>query len=459
MSVANTVRETIARYHMTQKGGKVIACLSGGADSVCLLRVLSELKNELDISLSAVHVNHCLRGEESDRDMHFCEALCESLDIPLRVFHVDVAGYCAEHGTSTEEGARILRYSAFAEEAQRLDGAKIATAHNRGDNCETVVFNLARGTGIKGLRGIPPVREDIIRPLIRVTREEIEEYLRSLGQDFVTDSTNLTEDYSRNIIRHRVIPVLSGINEGFGKAVTRLSESAAEDEEYFEELIKAIPESDIHSYPPSVRKRYIRKKLSEAGAECSYERLCELDGMMTSGKNVRYDLRGDLFAVFDSGRMEIKIIPQKSRISFEKAVDISLEGEISVPEFDKTVIIRRPCNDIFTDDGNVQRKLTNRLVNCDKIQGVVTVRNKRSGDKIRFHGRGVTTKLKKHFNALKLSETERQSALVMEDELGIFWCEYGGAAERVFPAVTDSTGKTIDITVRKTAENGKRNDQ
>lgn len=444
---------------MTQKGGRVIACLSGGADSVCLLRVLSELSSELHISLSAVHVNHCLRGEESDRDMRFCEELCKRLNIPLRVFHVDVTGYCESHGTSTEEGARILRYNAFEEEADRLGGAKIATAHNRGDNCETVVFNLARGTGIKGLRGIPPVRGDIIRPLIRVTREEIEEYLGELGQEYVTDSTNLTEDYSRNIIRHKVIPVLSGINNGFGRAVTRLSESAAEDEEYFEELIKNIPEDKIFTYPPSVRKRYIRKKLSEAGAECSYERLCELDNMMTSGKNVRYDLKGDIFAVFENGGMEIKNIPSKSAVSFEKNADISRETEISVPEFDKTVIIRRPDNDIFTDDVNIQRKLTNRLVNCDKIQGVVTVRNKRDGDKICFHGRGVTTKLKKHFNALKLSENERQSALVMEDELGIFWCEYGGAAERVFPTASDSTHKIIDITVRKTAENGKRNNQ
>ena len=444
---------------MTESGGRVIACLSGGADSVCLLKVLSELKDELQISLSAVHVNHCLRGEESDRDMRFCEELCKRLNIPLRVFHVDVTGYCENHGTSTEEGARILRYSAFAGEAQRLGGAKIATAHNRGDNCETVVFNLARGTGIKGLRGIPPVRGDIIRPLIRVTREEIEGYLGELGQEYVTDSTNLTEDYSRNIIRHKVIPVLSGINNGFGRAVTRLSESAAEDEEYFEELIKTIPEDKIFTYSPSVRKRYIRKKLSEAGAECSYERLCELDNMMTSGKNVRYDLKGDIFAVFENGGMEIKNIPSKAAVSFEKNADISRETEVSVPDFDKTVIIRRLCNDIFTEDGNVQRKLTNRLVNCDKIQGVVTVRNKRDGDKICFHGRGVTTKLKKHFNALKLSETQRQSALVMEDELGIFWCEYGGAAERVFPENTDSTENIIDITVRKTAENGKRNNQ
>ena len=459
MSVTDTVRETIARYNMTESGGRVIACLSGGADSVCLLKVLSELKDELQISLSAVHVNHCLRGEESDRDMRFCEELCKRLNIPLRVFHVDVTGYCENHGTSTEEGARILRYSAFAGEAQRLGGAKIATAHNRGDNCETVVFNLARGTGIKGLRGIPPVRGDIIRPLIRVTREEIEGYLGELGQEYVTDSTNLTEDYSRNIIRHKVIPVLSGINNGFGRAVTRLSESAAEDEEYFEELIKTIPEDKIFTYSPSVRKRYIRKKLSEAGAECSYERLCELDNMMTSGKNVRYDLKGDIFAVFENGGMEIKNIPSKAAVSFEKNADISRETEVSVPDFDKTVIIRRLCNDIFTEDGNVQRKLTNRLVNCDKIQGVVTVRNKRDGDKICFHGRGVTTKLKKHFNALKLSETQRQSALVMEDELGIFWCEYGGAAERVFPENTDSTENIIDITVRKTAENGKRNNQ
>ena len=456
IGVAHRVRETISRFDMIKKGSKVIVCLSGGADSVCLLRVLNELADELDISLSAVHVNHCLRGEESDRDMRFCEELCGRLNIPITVSHVDVKGYCDKNGVSCEDGARQLRYGVFEEESRRLGCALIATAHNKGDSSETVLFNLTRGTGIKGLRGIPPKRDNIIRPLLGVTRREIEEYLQSIGQDYVTDSTNLTEDYSRNIIRHRVVPVLEGINGNFHEAVSRLSESAAEDEEYFEELLKNIPDNEISGYPPSVRKRYIRKKLSEAGAECSYERLNILDGMMTSGKSHKYNLKGELFAVFHDGIMDIRELHSHKSLIFEKSIDIARESEIFIPEFDKTVIIRRACNDIFKCKGNIQKKLTNQFVNCDKIQGVVTLRNKRDGDSIRFNNRGVTTKLKKHFNSLKLSETERQNALVLEDEAGLIWCEYGGAAERVFPQSPDSTDNIYEIIVRKTADNDYR---
>ncbi|MGN0638282.1 MAG: tRNA lysidine(34) synthetase TilS [Huintestinicola sp.] len=456
MGVVDTVRETVSRYGMIPEGSRVIACLSGGADSVCLLRVLHMLRDETGFSLYAVHVNHCLRGEESDRDMHFCEELCRELDIPLSVYHVDVKGYCAENGTSAEEGARILRYGAFEKESQKLGGALIATAHNKGDNSETVIFNLARGTGIRGLRGIPHKRDCIIRPLLGVTRAEIEEFLTALGQGFVTDSTNLTEDYSRNVIRHRVVPVLEGINGNFAEAVSRLSESAAEDEEYFEELIKTIPENEICGYPPSVRKRYIRKLLSVADIECSYERLSILDGMMVSGKNTKYQLKGDVFAVFKGGVMEIMALPSYDKIFFDKQIDFLQNAETVIPEFDKTVIIRRVCNDILKSGTNIQKKLTNHLVSCDKIQGVVTLRNKRDGDRICFHNRGVTTKLKKHFNALKLSDNERNSALVMEDEVGVFWCEYGGAAERVFPESSESPENIFEISVRKTADNDYR---
>ncbi|MBQ5333737.1 MAG: tRNA lysidine(34) synthetase TilS [Oscillospiraceae bacterium] len=457
MGVLDSVRETVSRYDMIKKGGRVIVCLSGGADSVCLLRVLNALADELNISLSAVHVNHCLRGEESDRDMRFCEELCGELNIPLTVSHVDVKGYCDKNGVSCEDGARQLRYGVFEEESRRLGGALIATAHNKGDSSETVLFNLTRGTGIKGLRGIPPVRDNIIRPLLGVTRKEIEEYLQSIGQDFVTDSTNLTENYSRNIIRHRVVPVLEGINMNLHEAVSRLSESAAEDEEYFDMLLRSVPHNEIFRYPPSVRKRYIRKMLSEAGAECSYERINILDGMMISGKNAKYDLKGNLFAVFNDGIMDILELHSHENLLFEKAIGISDDSEIIIPEFDKTVIIRRACNDIFRSEGNVQKKLTNSFVNCDKIQGVVTLRNKRDGDCIRFNNRGVTTKLKKHFNSLKLSKHERLSALVMEDEQGLIWCEYGGAAERVSPHPFTDNNRIVEILVRKTADNDYRN--
>ena len=448
MDMLGNVRETISRYKMIPKRSAVIVCLSGGADSVCLLRVLNELKDELDISLTAIHINHCLRGDESDRDMKFCLYLCQKLHVSLTSISFDVKSFCEEYGCSLEEGARIVRYAAFEDESKRLGNALIATAHNKGDSCETVIFNLARGTGIRGLRGIPPKRDNIIRPLLNASREDIEEYLGTLGQDYVTDSTNLTEDYSRNLIRHRIIPVLKELNPSLFRSVSSLSECAAEDEEYFEQLISDIPHNEICKYPPSVRKRYIRKRLTESGAECSAERIRILDEMMVSGKDTSYNLKGRLFAYFSKGVMEIKEADVIADREYAKEISLDGNSEINIPEFDKTVIIRRFCNDISCENHNIQKKLTNHLVNCDKIQGVAVLRNKRDGDKIRFPKRGVTTKLKKHFNALGLSEKERKTALVMEDEAGIFWCEYGGVCERVCPDST-SDGNISEIIIKK----------
>ena len=146
MNVSDKVRETITRRCMIQKGDTVTAGLSGGADSVCLVTVLHGLSHEMGFTLRAVHVNHCLRGEESDRDQHFCEELCKRLDIPLEVCRVDVTGFAKESGRSTEEAARILRYGAFDKVSC---GGKTATAHNKNDNAETVLFNIVRGSGLK----------------------------------------------------------------------------------------------------------------------------------------------------------------------------------------------------------------------------------------------------------------------------------------------------------------------
>ncbi|MDE7293582.1 MAG: tRNA lysidine(34) synthetase TilS, partial [Oscillospiraceae bacterium] len=201
--VENNAAAALHGHNMLKGHGHVVAALSGGADSVCLLLVLKKLRERLNFALSAVHINHNLRGEESDRDRDFCLRLCEREGIPIRVYSVNAAEYAEKKGYSTEEAARILRYDCFEKESERLSGALIATAHNMGDNTETVLFNLTRGTGVRGLGGIPYKRDNIIRPLLDVSREEIEKYLEAHGQDFVTDSTNLTDDYTRNRIRHR----------------------------------------------------------------------------------------------------------------------------------------------------------------------------------------------------------------------------------------------------------------
>ena len=209
------VKQTIVAYDMLRPGEPVLVALSGGADSVALLRVL----RELGYAVRAFHLNHCLRGAESDRDEAFCRTLCAQLGVELTVERVDVAAAAREQSKGVEETARRIRYARLHDAAQ---GAKIATAHTADDNLETMLFHLVRGTGPKGLAGIPPVRGQIIRPLLQVERAQVETYLASLGQDYVTDSTNMDETYTRNRIRHTVVPALWAIQPSAAQAAARL---------------------------------------------------------------------------------------------------------------------------------------------------------------------------------------------------------------------------------------------
>ena len=194
--ITDNILDFIHKENMLHKGDTVVCGLSGGADSVCLLLAMKQLSEQLGITVEALHVNHCLRGDESDRDEAFCRKLCEDNDIPFKAFSCNVKAYAADHSLSDEEAARKLRYSIFAENsASKL----MATAHNADDNLETMILNLARGSALKGLCGIPPVRGNIIRPLLCVSRAEIEAFLAGLGQDFVT-AIRLGGGYQQRIV-------------------------------------------------------------------------------------------------------------------------------------------------------------------------------------------------------------------------------------------------------------------
>ena len=185
----------IQKYHMAEQGDGVIAGLSGGADSVCLLRILRCLRQELGIELRAVHVHHGLRGSEADRDAAFSEELCKELDIPFKTVRINAAEEAREAGISVEEAGRRARYRILEAEALlwEKDGRNhvhIATAHHGNDSAETILHNLFRGSGLKGLSGIPPVRGRIIRPILWAQRREILDWLRAHGYPYVEDSTN-----------------------------------------------------------------------------------------------------------------------------------------------------------------------------------------------------------------------------------------------------------------------------
>lgn len=225
------VRSFIKENSIISPGEKIIIGLSGGADSVCLLNILNGLKEQYGITLYAVHVNHGIRGEQADEDERFSIELCRKCGIESTAYYYDVPTLSKEWHMTEEEAARRVRYEAFEKEYLRRKADKIATAHHKTDQAETILFRMCRGTGIKGMLGMAPVRGNIIRPLLCVTGREIREYLLDTGQEYRLDSTNECVDYDRNRIRHNVIPELERINDN---AVGHIADMASQLSEVYE---------------------------------------------------------------------------------------------------------------------------------------------------------------------------------------------------------------------------------
>ncbi|NMA24554.1 MAG: tRNA lysidine(34) synthetase TilS, partial [Clostridiales bacterium] len=203
------------KHGMFPDGGLVLAAVSGGADSMCLLAALLELSEKRGFTVAAAHYNHRLRGDESERDARFVESFCRERGIALYSGAGDVAAFAGSAGLGTEEAARRMRYDFLNKTEENINAKRIATAHTADDNAETVLLNLTRGAGLSGLGGIPPKRGIIIRPMLTLTREDVVAYLTSRGVPYIEDSTNALEICGRNVIRRRVIPVLRELNPRF----------------------------------------------------------------------------------------------------------------------------------------------------------------------------------------------------------------------------------------------------
>lgn len=232
------VRRFASVHELFVYGGKYIVALSGGADSVSLLFVLKHLEHELGISVEAAHCNFHLRGAESVRDEEFCKQLCERLSVPLHLIHFDTQAYADLHRVSIEMAARDLRYGYFENLRRDIEAQDICVAHHRDDSVETVLLNLVRGTGLRGLRGIQPRNGNIIRPLLSLSREDIVQYLGALGESYVTDSTNLHNDVKRNKIRLDVMPLLRELNPSVSQSIFESSLRVGEALKVFDEAMK-----------------------------------------------------------------------------------------------------------------------------------------------------------------------------------------------------------------------------
>ena len=417
----NQLIRTVEKYNMLQNGDSVIVALSGGADSVALLDTLNSIKEKYNLTLYAVHVNHGLRGEESQRDENFCKSLCEKYGVKLFVRHENVSELAKKYKISEELCGRNVRYSAFEELSEQLS-AKVATAHTASDNAETLLFNITRGASLGGVCAIPPVRGYIIRPLIECTRVQIEEYCSEKNLDFVTDSTNLTDDYTRNKIRHNVIPALKEINPAFENSALRLSENAREISDYLSVMTdKAISESKCNygydcktllSNHNAIIKNAVAvlcKRCADFSAEQRHIELI-IDIMRNGGA---VNLTEKYSAVSKQGLLRFVFSNEENQLD-----EIKLCENTEFEYCGKTYLVTKDNSD----------KENKNSVNADSLNKKAVFRTRQSKDMFTYPKRKVTKPLRKVMNELKIPAEQRDKSVVLAVDNVILWCEGVGVS-------------------------------
>lgn len=424
--ILKKINLALKEKNMLSKGRKITIALSGGADSVCLLHAMLTLAPKLNLEISAAHLNHCIRGDEALRDENFVNKLCSDLSVPLFCERADVPLYAEQNKLSLELAARRVRYDFL----NRVSGGGlIATAHNADDNLETVILNLTRGTAAKGLCGIPSVRDNIIRPLIYCTRAEIETYCKENGLEFVTDSTNLTDDYTRNKIRHNVIPILREINPMVESAAARACSALELDDRYLQSLALSQLEKRIikngemslkglENQAEAINFRMLKAFCESIGiTELSQRHLNQLYGICISGGEI--SLPGKTLKA-QNGILKIK------------------ENSVVKPEFSVTF------SSVLKSETSNAKKINNLLLksylDCDKIVGKLTVRTRMSGDSVKLKNKNGTKILKKLYTEYKIPTDLRDAWPVISDSEGIVWIYKIGVAER---AATDGNSSNI----------------
>ena len=492
MSMQKKIQIFIEQYHMIEQGDHVVAGVSGGADSVCLLRVLERLRTSMGFTLSAVHVEHGIRGRESRQDAEFVQELCERLQVPLRTFPVDAPARAQERHQSLEEAARELRYECFYQACRELKATRLAVAHHGDDCAETMLFHLSRGTGIRGLCGIVPVRRieeqnvDLIRPLLCLTRDEIEGFLQEEGQEYRTDSTNADQNMSRNRIRSQVLPQLRRINPA---AVPHMVRTAGYMEEvcaYMDEMAWNLGKDSVCCVPDMENPQEIRidrekfTKLPKLFQENLLQRLLgELAGSRKDITAVHVEKVLKLFdtqvgrrinlpyrMIAEAGYENVCLYqkPEKcgineeknisvnlpdgrkisKKISEEKKTGLQLDVSGQVQEFSGKQISAR----VFPFDGKFQQipeKTYTKWFDYDKIKNTVQIRTRRPGDFLQVRSEGGHKKLKDYLIDSKVPQKQRDALILLAEDSHILWIVGWRISEAY--KVTQETKRILEICV------------
>ena len=420
------------------EAGICTAALSGGADSTALLCVLHELRDVLQIDLRAVHVHHGIRGAEADRDAAFCAHLCEKYGIPLQTLYVDApARAAAQPHLSLETAARDLRYAALRQAAPE---GVIATAHHAGDNAETILFHLIRGSGLSGLCGIPPRNGRIIRPLLYAQREDILAYLAEIGQDFIEDSSNFTAEAARNRIRQTVIPALVQENPAVLRHISRTAELLSADSALLMQQADTIlrrcydPQTGalhhLRGQPQPLRMRVIMLVLRQMQRDPSYALLQRADGVLLHGG--RQQLGSGILAQADGDTLYL-------------LRESSAPAELPMQLGENRPVAGKICRAERLLSRNSHKCDTHSTLDFDKIIGKPYFRKPRRDDRIELPGRGFRTALRKCIQA-NVPAPQRAGLHALYDDAGCIWCEGVGIAARVKPDAQTKTLLTLTVT-------------
>ena len=433
------VKVYVERFHMIEPKDTIVLGISGGADSVCLLKILARWTEAWGISLRAVHVHHQLRGEEADADERFVRELCENEGIPCRVFHEDVQGMAQREKIGLEEAGRIARYRCFATVCEDVGGGKIALAHHQDDLAETMLHHLVRGTGMAGLCSLKPVSGNRIRPLLCLEKEEILVYLKAAGQPWRTDSSNLEDDYTRNRIRHHVLEELK--TEVNPRAVRHMAQLSEELEETRAVLAQVAAEKRRQYVRKSEKGMLLAEELKKEpdliGRQIVHDLLKEISGKQKDFTRIhveavqelwnrkvgaRRDLPYGMQAIrtYDGIYLERKAEKCETRDSEKNAgiqINVHSQGTESFQIGELTLTVSRTARDF----GEIPEKKYTKWFDYDRIKQTLVIRHRQPGDRICLFDGGGSKKLKDYLIDRKIPAQKRDQLWLLADGSDILW--------------------------------------
>lgn len=431
--VFEKVLSTINKYELIKKGDKIVVGLSGGPDSVCLLHILSRMKDEWDLEIYAAHLNHQIRGIEAQKDAFYISKLCEEMGITFFIKSINVPEYCEKNGVSIEEGARQLRYEMFSEIKDKTKANKIAIGHNLNDQAETILMRIMRGTGLQGLKGIDYIRDGvIIRPILDIERKDIEEYCKHYKLNPRIDQSNLESIYTRNKIRLDLIPYMKdNFNSNVIESIVRMGNSLRSDNDYlenealikFKDISKINSDSvelKINSYTnlhSAIKVRVLRNAIKQILGDTNFIDQRHIDDIIELEDESKIDKVINLpRGIFVYRKKDSIIITNKEIVieELEFCYNIPSNGFIKIREIG--VVIETQVMSIDKYKRSKSDKSC-KWFDFNKIEGGIVARNRRTGDKIKLSGG--SKKIKDLFIDIKIPKEDRSKVPIIADSQGI----------------------------------------